>query len=427
MTKGNCIWALALVVFALSACASDEIDADVRHQDDGAHAMDTSHIDPMIVRQRDLEAEALGIADEVSWSFKTGMDETFLRVWENGRWLLAEAYNAKTKNYSIYSIDLDMGRQNWVLVIGENPLARAPHVGDGTIAFLTETDGGMIVVNAMTGGRLFAFRSDLAVIPASDATSKGDTVYLGNYLSQRMAAVAAEDGRNGWDFRIRGNCRTAPVLTSAQANQFLIFGTDEGQLVALRAKRHHEVPPTRAEWTRDLNGGAVKADPRYIEVAGDEDGQVKGLVVVPSEGGWLYGIEPSTGRSHWVLRSDKAFRETPRYMNGRIYARNIERLFCVDAATGERAWMPEGSEELSDYERTQLFREPVGYELADRALAADDSRVFLLKGKNNVLRCNNDGTIESEMELPSFDFFVSNEANGHLVLVTADGYFIALK
>ncbi|MCB9833774.1 MAG: PQQ-binding-like beta-propeller repeat protein [Planctomycetes bacterium] len=427
MTKGNCIWALALVVLALSACASDENDAGMRSMDDTSMAADLSHIDPVIARKRELEGEALGIADAVAWSFKTGMGETFRRVWENGRWLLAETYNAHSKNYSVRSIDLVEGREQWVLVLGEHPLARAPHVGDGTIAFLTDIDGAMIVVNAVTGGRLYAFRSDLDVVPSGDATSKGDTVYVPNHVSQRIAAVAAEDGRNGWDFRIRGFCNTAPVLTYGQSQQFLIVGTDAGELTALRAKRHNEVPPERAEWSRTLDTGAVTADPRFIMVPTGDEGMARGLVVVPTEGGWLYGIEPSTGRSHWVLRSDKGFGCSPKFMNGRIYARNAERLFCLDAMSGDRAWMPAGSESLSEYERSQLFREPVGYELADRALAADDNRVYLLKGKNTVLRCGNDGSIETELDLPSFDFFISNEATGKLVLLTADGYVVACQ
>ena len=432
MTKASCTWALALLVLALGACASD--DSAMRNEEmadkDMSIAEELAHIDPFIARQRDLEAEALGITDEVAWSFKTGMNETFTRVFENGRWLLAETYNAQTKEYAVHSIDLAKGREQWVLVIGENPLARAPHVGDGTIAFLTENDGGLIVVNAITGGRLHTFRSELGVIPASDATSKGDTVYLANYLTGRISAVAADGGRKGWDFYYpKGLCLTTPVLASAQSYQNLVYGTTEGALVGLRAKRHDEVPPTLGQgWARMLPGGAIGADMRYAEIPGDgETIADQGVVVVPTEGGLLYGIIPTTGRSRWVLHTDMPFKMSPKIMNGRVYAKNANRMFCLDLASGERVWWPEGSMELSDYERTNLFREPVGYELLDRALAANDDRVLMLQGMNKVVRCDNEGKIDTELELPSFDFFISNEIDGHLILGTADGYFMAFK
>ncbi|MFT7618957.1 MAG: outer membrane protein assembly factor BamB [Planctomycetota bacterium] len=425
MTKGNSSWALLVIVLALGACATDPsmMNDDTEHGT--SMSMTDQPVDPMIQRQRDLEAAALGIADEVIWSFKTGEGEQFTRTWARGRWLLAESYNAQSGEYSIHCIDINKGRGKWVLVVGEHPLSRAPRIGHGTVAFLTQKDGGMVVVNATTGGRMFHKRTRVGVVPASDAVSMGDTVYVSNYVSTRMAALAASDGIKGWDFRTDGTCRSAPVLTRGLAQQLLVFGTDNGKLYGLPAKGYNEVAPTTAGWTTDLNG-AVSADLTFTMV-GEADA-MRGLVIVPCEDGWLYGIEPATGRSRWVLRTDKAFTENVQVMNGHVFARNADRFFCLDGVTGSRSWWSPSAEGLSEFEKTQLFRAPEGYEHADRALAANGDRVYLLDGDNKVIRCDaKTGEIKSDRELGDFDFFISNEATENLVVATKDGYFIALK
>ena len=424
MTKGKCISALAVIVLALGACASENT-MDSTHEHGTSMSMVDQPVDPMIQRQRDLEAAALGIAEEVVWSFKTGEGETFTRTWQRGQWLLAESYNPATRLFTVHCIDVMKGRSKWILVLGENPLARAPHIGHGTIAFLTEKDGGMVVVNARTGGRMFHKRTRVGVVPASDATSKEDTIYVANYISQRMAALAASDGLKGWDFTTDGTCRSAPVLTRGLATQLLVFGTDAGKLYGLPAKSYDEVAPARAGWVKDLNG-AVSADLTFTMVG--EGDAAHGLVIVPCEDGWLYGVEPATGRSRWVLRTNKPFMENAQVMAGRVFARNAERLFCLDAATGDRVWWPRSAEGLSEFEKTQLFRMPEGFELADRALAANDNRVYLLDGTHKVLLCDAaTGEIKAERELADFDFFPSNEASEVLVVGTKDGYFIGLK
>lgn len=424
MTKGKCISALAVIVLALGACASDNSTEHTAEHGTSMRTMDQP-VDPMIQRQRDLEAAALGIADEVAWSFKTGEGEAFTRTWQRGRWLFAESYNATSQEYSIHCIDAVKGMSKWILVLGEHPLSRDPHVGQGTIAFLTERDGGMVVVNSRTGGRMYHKRTRVGVVPASDATSNSDTIYVSNYVSERMAALAASDGLKGWDYRTVGTCRSAPVLTSGLANQLLVFGTDAGKMYGLPAKKYEEVAPSKAAWTKDLNG-SVSADLSFTMVG--EGDAARGLVIAPCEDGWLYGIEPATGRSRWVLRTNKAFTQNVQVMNGHVFARNADRFFCLNAESGDRMWWPKAAEGLSEFEKTQLFGMPEGYELADRALAANDDRVYLLNGANTVIRCDaKTGEIKAERELADFDFFSSNEADGHLIVATKDGYFIGLK
>ena len=432
MMKGTNIGALALLLLLAVGCASDDatdpstqpttMSAKISVPDDAM-----AHIDPVVARLRSLEAQARSVADEKAWSGRYIRSGTVTRAWARGATILLEVWDAEAREYAVHKIDARTGKQRWILLLGQHPLARAPHVGAGTIAFLTDVDAGMTVVDAITGSRIWNKRVELQVIPCSDATSKASTVYVANYLSGRMCAVSAADGRKTWDFRTAGACRTVPVLSWGLANQLLIYGTDAGELVAIDAKEYHEVPPTSAHWTKALNG-PVKSDPRYVLLPGDEDGASTPLLVVPCADGWLYGVDPATGRSRWVLCSDAAFETAPQVMNGRVYARNAKRLFCVDAASGERVWFPPYDRDREGYEKQELFGPVAGYEHAERALAANDERVFLLSGRNTVVRCKpDDGTIESEIPLPAFDFFLSNEATDTLIVGTSDGYFVAIR
>lgn len=423
MTKGKCISALAVIVLTLGGCASHTEDGN--HEHGNSMSMSDRSVDPMIQRQRDLEAAALGIADEVIWSFKHGEGETFTRSWGRGRWLLMEAYNASSREYSIHCVDMVKGRAKWILVVGEHPLSRAPKIGKGTITFLTQKDGGMVVVNSRTGGRMFHKRTRVGVVPASDATSRGDTVYVSNDISGRMAALAASDGLKGWDFRTVGTCRSAPVLTRGMSRQLLVFGTDAGKLYALDAKGYNEVAPTSASWVKDLNG-PISADISFTMI-GEGDAS-RGLVIAPCQDGWLYGVEPATGRSRWVLRTNKPFMSNVQVMNGMVFARNADRFFCLNATSGDRAWWADSAKGMSEFEKSQLFPAPEGFELADRALAANANRVYLLDGANMILRCDaKTGEIKAERQLSDFDFFISNEATETLVVATKDGYIMALK
>lgn len=425
MFKGNCVVLAAALAFALTGCASNDTDGGETHV--ATNAVDTAalQVDPEVARMRALAAEARAIVDETVWSGRFADNGSVTRAWMSGSLILFELRDVNTREYEIHCVDAASGKQRWIVILGDNPLDRAPHVGDGTIAFLTANDGGMVVVDSARGSRLWHVRARMGVVPAGDAIGNDGTVYCSSHLSGRMAALVAADGRKAWDFNPNGVCRTAPVLTTPAGRELLVFGTDAGELVALEAKQWDEVAPTAATWTKQLNG-PVSGDPTFAMV-GEADAAM-GLVVVPCEDGWLYGVDPTTGRSRWVVRTDKGFKRSAAVIGNRVFARNANRMFCVDAVTGQRLWYGGDVSELSAYERDEVFREVQGFEHAERALAADAERVYLMQGDNRIMRCKSeDGTVENEQAMPAFDFFLTNEATGALIMGTRDGYFMACK
>lgn len=421
MTKRN-IWVLALLLLPLAACASTDEPAETM-QEETVEA--PAHVPPLIHRMRTLEAEVRGVAADRAWSAQFTGDHRVERAWLRGTTLLLEAFDAENERWVAYSINAATGRSNWIVVLGDQRLERAPHVGDGSIAFLTEHDNGMVLVNSRTGSRIDIFKARMQVVAASDATSGPATVYVGNHLTNRLVA-AAPDGRKGWDWRTNGLCTTTPVLTRGLPNQMLVYATDGGEVGALPAKAFNEVPPRNASWKRQLAGG-VTGDPREIMIgSGDE---ARSLLLVPCHDGFFYGIDPATGRSLWQpLRTDAAFKSTPHAANGKIFVRNDDRMFCLDANTGKRAWWPASMAQADDYDKEQLFATPEGFEVADRLLAANDDRVYLLQNPNIVMRCNAEtGKVEGAYPLTSFDFILTNESTGTLVVGTHDGIFMAFQ
>lgn len=417
MTKGNRCLALALVA-CLCACASNT------EQPAPAMAVDAG-TPPLITRMRALEAEVGSFAVKKAWSAQLTGDSIVDRAWLEGTTLLLEAYNATSREFEVFSVDTTKGRANWMVVLGMHRLERAPHVGNGTIAFITETDGGMIVVDSRTGSRLFNRVVKLGVVPSTDAVSSGATMYCGNYLTDRLAAVSSVDGGKGWDIVTPGLVSTSPILTRSLANQLVICGTNKGSVFAVAARAFDDVPPTSLDWSRQFSA-PVSAN-LCQTIIGEADLKTT-LVVVPCEDKNLYGLDAANGRSKWVLRTNSPFKSDAAAAGGFVFARNGERFFCVDAKTGERAWWPETAKNAPEYEKTQLFGNVQGFEDVDRVLAVAGDRTYLGKGPRTVIVANTkDGGITTSANLVNFDFVLTNGASGHLIAGTRDGIFMAFE
>lgn len=426
MTKRYAIQALVMLVCTLGACASPGPEDNHHHGTMGEHDSSMS-VDPVIARQRSLEAALADLGAEKSWGFKLGGAQEIHRCWSRGDMLLCEAYDHQDEMWIIHCIDLRRGKLRWILELGEHHLDRAPYVGRGTTAFLTADDGGLIVVDNMRGSRIGRIRSKLGIVPSSPATSDGATVYLGSQLSGRLTAVAGDDGVKAWDFLGEGTCNRAPVLTHGLAQELVIYGTDAARLYALPARSYSEGPPSEAEWVKPLNG-SPSGDIVSVWMPGADGAPGEGLVIAPCDDGWLYGVDPATGRSRWIVRSNAAFVGRPAVRNGRVYATNRDRLFCVDAKTGKRLWYPASAKNKDAYQRDEIFGPAEGFELGDRLLADDGKRVFLFRRGGRVMRCKWDnGEVENEWSLDDFDFFPTNTATGELVVLTRDGYVLAFK
>lgn len=420
MKKGNAFWTLALV-FVAGACASSDQTTTT-----STMTVETG-VPPLIARMRALESEALQVAVKKVWSAQITGDSEVVNAWLDGSTLLIEAKNPATHEYEVYSADIArQGQRHWMLVLGKQPLARAPHIGNGTIAFLTEGDGGMVLVNARTGSRIHHIKAQLTVVPSTDATSSGSTAYIGNYLTSRLAAVSGVDGTKGWDLVTNGLVSTTPVLTKKLANELIICGTDKGTVVAVMASAYDGVPPKKEEWSRQF-AGPISGQPIIYEIPATENSTAKSIAVVPCEDGNLYGLDASTGQTVWALRTNAPFKSMPVAAGGMVFAKNAERLFCLDQKTGARVWWADENA-ASEYAKTQLFAEPKFFEVTDRALGAVGENAYLLRDANLVSRHGlKDGKIAGEARLSGFDYHFSNQSTGTLVLGTKDGIFMVFE
>ncbi len=173
MIKVNWIAAVALLLIS-NVCALAQGDQE------------RSPAEVLIARQNALAAATSPLGVKMSWRQNYGGNE-IRRAWLRGDTLLMESWNPSKRRFEMLSADVtNGGRLNWILGIGPNRLARPPHVGRGSITFLTESDSGMIVVD-LNGSRIHSrLRTRLGVIPSSDAQSTMDTVFVGNYLAQRL-------------------------------------------------------------------------------------------------------------------------------------------------------------------------------------------------------------------------------------------------
>ncbi|MEE9393810.1 MAG: PQQ-binding-like beta-propeller repeat protein [Planctomycetota bacterium] len=437
MVKGSFSLSLvaALLLLLPLACTSDD---DMGWDDDHSTSMSmgrdaaladgdmgTGGMDPLIARMRGLEKAVEFIATKKTWSTRFGGGHKVIGAWIRGNQLLAQVDNADSNQFEIHCADVATGKPRWLVVLGDNPLVEAPAAGDGIFAFMTENDSSMVVVNSQTGARLHNMRTSMDTIPVSGAVGAGDTVYVSNYLSGHMTSLAAESGVKGWDFRTRGICRATPVLTSGLPNQLLIYGTDAGEIVALKPKPFNSSRPGGSVWLHNLHG-PLTAAPTYASVKAGDATQY--LVVFPCEDGWLYGCDPATGRRRWVVRTEKAFMDSAVVLGDRVYARNAERMIVADARSGARIWRAPRGEDQSQYDYELKDAAPAGFELAHRALAANAKNVYMSMGGNKVGRLTTDGgNLESIVDFDQFTHFLTNPATGDLIMGTSDGIFVAFQ
>src|SRR5262245_15862569 len=81
-------------------------------------------------------------------------------AWVSGYDLFIEQFG-RSGRFEIVCLDLRTGERKWVAQTGPNRLKAAPNPGDRYVVFLTENDGGMIVVNRATGVHEYRLRAEL--------------------------------------------------------------------------------------------------------------------------------------------------------------------------------------------------------------------------------------------------------------------------
>lgn len=223
-----------------------------------------------------------------------------------------------TSDGELHAIDVASGESKQGFPFQtEKKIWSTPVVQDGTVYF-GSLDHRLYAVDAGTGELKWDFETDGGI--ASPPLVVGGVVYVGSFDS-KFYAVDAYTGEEKWAFDQAGNWFWAEALY------------EEGIIYACSLDHHvYAIDAGSGElvWATPFDtGGPIKSSPVIV---GD-------VLVVASEAGIVYGIDPDSGEEVWDF--DLEFKVlAPLCASGTEVYLNAQdnRLYTFDGATGRQDW-----------------------------------------------------------------------------------------
>lgn len=299
-------------------------------------------------------------------------------------------------------------------------LHRAPTEGPDHYVFLVRLANGSYAVHALsrrTGVDTEGFPVRLPYAVSGGVAANGSSVYISSLGSvndnKTLASLSLASGRPAWGWYTKGLISADPVFDTS--GKLLIASTDDGQVLALSDGAS---APDSPAW--QVGGlGAVTATPAvtpdHLIVCG-HDGLVRCMDVRSGDVLWMQSMGEAIKSDPWVLgrvvveeRASGVEGAEPvkvQTYQGLVFARNATQVGCFDLADGKA-----------------LFREEAG----GKPLVRHGKWVVTLdRSRNAVLRDASAGyAVKARLPLGMFDLLPTNEADGAIYAVTADGWVVA--
>jgi outer membrane protein assembly factor BamB len=331
-------------------------------------------------------------------------------AWISGHDLYLEQFGRQGR-FEIVALDLRTGERKWITQTGPNRLKAAPNPGDRYVVFLTENDGGMIVVNRQSGAHEFRLRAELDTPTTYPAASTDTTVYVSSLASSQIVAASPMDARTGWRHPVGSLLTTGPLVTPRLPRRLVVVGALDGTVTALGAQGWNEAPPAAPTWTRRLYG-AVNA---LVVAEGVDQGRRNVSILASCEDRGLYCLDSTSGEPRWVVRAENPFKSAAVASGGVVFAR-AGRLYAVDLATGESKW------------KGGTDAQPAAWERATAGLAYDANRAYLKSDCKDIWRVDGKtGAVIARATLDEFDYVLAAPEANMIVGLTNDGYVVAWR
>lgn len=254
----------------------------------------------------------------------------------------------------------------WVAPLGDAVQSRLVRAGDGL--YVSTMGGDMVCLNAATGSVRWKYRTEGAifstplvaqgtvffgsadhVIYALDATSgkikweayAEGAVFAGAAFARGVICIASVDtkiygldaqtGKKLWTAQGQGMYQSQATTDGAH---FFVGGWDN-------MFRALDVTTGREDWKQKFGRSFYYAPAIGSPTTGD------GRAYVTSNDGVMHASEAQTGKLLWEVPGPSLGYSGPLFRDGKIYNASLTdtgRVFCFDAATGEKKWeTPTGS------------------------------------------------------------------------------------
>jgi outer membrane protein assembly factor BamB/tRNA A-37 threonylcarbamoyl transferase component Bud32 len=295
-------------------------------------------------RKRVLETDAVG--ERIAWAAQTD-DEVRGSAGFDGRAFAIGSYDGQ-----LYNLAAADGAVRWRFRTGRGVVSR-PLASDGVWYFGSE-DATVYAVDGTTGEARWLQRTSMPV-RSSPALGR-HAVFIGSD-DANIYAFGREDGKLLWRQRTWGPVRSSPVVEAGA----VYCGCDDGYLYSLNAENGKV--RWRAQCSGPLHATPLVCDDKAIvtsrqgymtafNLRGEKlwqfDAQAgviaspratRGLVIVATIDGALYGVNLEDGTTRWTARHANQITSTPLTAGERAYIGTVDGdCLCFSTVNGELIW-----------------------------------------------------------------------------------------
>jgi len=222
-----------------------------------------------------------------------------------------------SSNGNLSALDAGNGSLKWEFS-AQNEVWTTPAVVDGVVYF-GSLDHRLYALNASDGSEKWTFAAGGGI--GATPLVIGGVVYVGSF-DKKFYAVDANTGAQKWVFQGAGGWFWGEAVYD---HGIIYAGSLDHNVYALDAGNGTPAwpQPFRAN-------GVVKSSPAIVG----------GVLVVASEDGKIYGLEPNTGEKKWEFDRIKAKVLAPLCAaEGTVYINSQDnRLYALDGETGSEVW-----------------------------------------------------------------------------------------
>lgn len=266
----------------------------------------------------------------------------------------------------LYALNLDDGTLRWTYKTADAAIKSSPTVYGDLVLFGDES-GEFHAVDSASGAKAWTFKAEGEIV--SSANPYHDRVVFGSF-DGCIYCLAIRDGTLLWKFKTDAQVFGTVGITEGKAvvagcdGKLRVLNMDDGaevrsaavgaQTAASPAILDHRVflgtlgnqvlcidwKAGKTDWTYE---NPDRAFPFHASAAVTND-----LVIIGGRDKTVHGLDPATGRSRWVFRTQGRVDSSPVIVGDRVFFGSADgRLYALSLKTGREVWQFEAGMPIS--------------------------------------------------------------------------------
>ncbi len=223
----------------------------------------------------------------------------------------------------MYCLDARTGDEEWDFE-AEDRIRSQPTVADGELYFGSH-DSNLYKFDAEWGDHEWTYETD-SEIRTKPAVLE-DSVYV-TTRGGNLHRVWREDGGNVRTTSQGNDSRSSPAVTSTERGHVAYFGTEDGNVHAVRFYMDAGIESREKLWQQSTEG-SVRTSPAVLG----------NRVFVGGDDGTMYALDRGSGTVVWRFETEEEIRSSPAVDGERVYFGGVDdSIYAVSVSDGEEVW-----------------------------------------------------------------------------------------